>query len=57
MAKPDEPEDAFSARSLTTFGVGLVLYGLGFLLLFKNYSDLAPALIVGGILTMVWAFL
>lgn len=53
----DDREDLFTGRTLIPFCVGLALYGLGFLLLAKNYSDVAPAFIVAGILAMVWAFL
>lgn len=60
MDKPgpdDERDDLFTSRTLIPFGIGFALYGFGFLLLARNFSDVAPAFIVAGILAMVWAFL
>lgn len=60
MDKPPPPEDQvepFAPRSLAFLVGGLVVYGLGFLLLWKNRPDLAPVIIVAGILSMAWAFL
>jgi hypothetical protein len=46
-----------TATHWTIFAAGLAAYAAGFLLLARNHPDLAPAVIVGGILAMLWAFL
>lgn len=60
MDKPPPPEeevDPFKPRSLGCLIAGLVVYALGFVLLSRNQPDLAPVVIVAGILSMAWAFL
>jgi hypothetical protein len=59
MDKPRPPEetDVFTPRTAVVFIVGLVAYGLGFVLLAGDHPDLSPVVIVSGILAMVWAFL
>ena len=60
MGKPDrEPaaEEPLGKRHAALFVAGLAAYGVGFALLARNHPDLAPVLIVGGIVTMVAAFL
>jgi hypothetical protein len=60
MGKPlpeDQPVEVFTQRTAGLFGGGLFTYVLGFWLLARDHPDLAPVVIVAGILTMVWAFL
>lgn len=52
-----EEETPLTGKTLTTFGVGLAVYAFGFALLARGHSDVAPLLIVTGILGMVSAFL
>lgn len=57
--KPPPPEqeiEPFSARGLGFLGAGLAAYGIGFILLANNQPDLAPVVIVGGLVSMFWAF-
>lgn len=54
---PDDPSDAFTPRAGFGFGIGLIAYAVGFLLLTKNHGDLAPLIITGGIVSMVWSLL
>lgn len=54
---PDDPADAFTPRAAILFTAGLALYGVGFILLTRGHGDLAPMIVVGGIVTMVWALL
>ena len=60
MDKPPPPEsDAspFTPRGFAVFVLGLVAYALGFLLLSRDHPDLAPVIVVAGILGMVAPFL
>lgn len=54
---PDDPIEPFQPRQLAFLAGGLVAYALGFVLLAKNQPNLAPVIIVAGILSMFWAFL
>lgn len=60
MGKPQPPENEIepvTPRGVAYFAAGLVAYVVGFVLLAQNQPDLAPVVIVGGILGMFWAFL
>ena len=61
MDKPlppeDESPDPITARTPPCIAVGLILYGVGFLLLSNNQPDLGPFVVVAGILAMMWGFL
>lgn len=54
---PDEPVEPLNGGSLAYLGGGLIAYVAGFVLLAKTNPDFAPLVIVGGILSMFWAFL
>lgn len=53
---PEAPIEPFAPRGLGYLAAGFVAYVLGFVLLAHNQPDLAPAVIVGGIVAMFWAF-
>ena len=59
MDKPPPPEqqiEPFSPKGLAFLGGGVVAYVVGFVLLAYNLPDLAPVVIVGGLVSMFWAF-
>ena len=55
--RSEEPKPDFTARTYRVFGAGLLAYVLGFVYLAHNMPDVAPAVIVAGILCMLCAFL
>ncbi|MBI4860854.1 MAG: hypothetical protein HY815_11435 [Candidatus Riflebacteria bacterium] len=55
--RTDDAHEELTATNWVVFGIGLLTYILGFILLARNHPDLAPPVIVGGILAMLWAFL
>lgn len=54
--EPADP-DEITPRHWRIFGVGLGLYACGFVLLGLNLPNLAPIVIVSGIVTMLGAFI
>jgi len=52
----ENADGRMTTRRWQVFGAGLGVYILGFFLLAYNHPDLAPAVIVWGILVMLGAF-
>jgi hypothetical protein len=55
MTKPENPEP-FTLVHGAILAVGLLAYGLGFVLLGRDHPNTAPLTIVGGILVMLASF-
>ena len=57
VERPHEEPGEPTRTDWTIFGAGLLAYCLGFVLLGHDHPDVAPAVIVAGIVAMLRAFL
>ena len=56
LQKPADPEGDVTPQHWAVFGAGFTVYAVGFGLLGLNWPNLAPLIIVAGIVMMFGAF-